>query len=71
MQEVQTRNECMLKFFPSESNSSDVLTEGLGKTKTESFAGDLLGTNSSFNSKRQAGVSDSINRVESKVPTSN
>ena len=65
-QEVQTRNECMLKYVPSESSSSDILTKSLGKSKTESFAGDLLGTNSSSNLKRQAGVSSSINQVESK-----
>ena len=53
-QEVQTRNKGMLKYVPSESSSSDILTKSLGKSKTESFEGDLLGTNSSFNLKRQA-----------------
>ena len=32
MQEVQTRNDCMLKYVPSESNPSDILSENLGKT---------------------------------------
>ena len=55
MEDVQIRNECMIKCVSNESKSSDISSKSLGKTTTESFVGDLFGKNSSFNSKRQAG----------------